>query len=199
MSLSSLAVVGNFLPTQDYRRISIRSPLPCQYRQNAALFAGERLLGSPSGNGSTQAMIVMQILKSKGATVTAVPATEPVNRVAVLLHEARIGSVLVHHEALVPIGILSERDIVRGIAESGVAVMEAPVRSLMTEDFLTCTPDDHIDKLMQVVTEHRVRHLPVIENGHLAGIVSIGDLVKARIGELESEGEALRTYISAGA
>lgn len=144
-------------------------------------------------------MTVRQILKSKGATLTAVPATEPVNRVAVLLHEARIGSVLVHHEALVPIGILSERDIVRGIAESGVAVMEAPVRSLMTEDFLTCTPDDHIDKLMQVVTEHRVRHLPVIENGHLAGIVSIGDLVKARIGELESEGEALRTYISAGA
>ena len=116
-----------------------------------------------------------------------------------LLHEARIDSVLVHDEALVPIGILSERDIVRGIAESGVAVMEAPVRSLMTEDFLTCTPDDHIDKLMQVMTEHRVRHLPVIENGHLAGIVSIGDLVKARIGELESEGEALRTYISAGA
>ena len=144
-------------------------------------------------------MIVRQILKSKGATVTAVPATEPVGRVATLLHEARIGSVIVHDETLTPIGILSERDIVRGMAVSGAAVMEAPVRDLMTADFLTCSPDDHIDKLMQVVTEHRVRHLPVLENGHLAGIVSIGDLVKARNSELESEGEALRTYIGAGA
>ena len=66
----------------------------------------------------------------------------------------------------------------------------------MTEDIITCTPEDHIDTLMQVVTERRVRHLPVIErDGHLAGIISIGDLVKARIGELESEKEALRTYI----
>ena len=144
-------------------------------------------------------MIVKQILKSKGATVTAVPATEPVGNVATLLHEAGIGSVIVHDEALAPIGILSERDIVRGVAEKGAAVMQIPVSSLMTADMITCTPNDHIDQLMQVVTERRVRHLPVIENGHLAGIISIGDLVKARIGELESEGEALRTYISAGA
>ena len=140
-------------------------------------------------------MIVRQILKSKGATVTAVPACEPVRNVATLLHEAGIGSVIVHGEDLKPVGILSERDIVRGVAEEGAAAMDTPVRDLMTTDIITCSPDDHIDRLMQVMTERRVRHLPVMEHGHLAGIVSIGDLVKARISELESEGEALRSYI----
>lgn len=142
-------------------------------------------------------MIVRQILKSKGATVTAVPASEPVRNVATLLHEAGIGSVIVHNEELTPVGILSERDIVRGLAEDGLAVMETAARDLMTANFISCSPGDHIDALMQVMTEHRVRHLPVMEGGRLAGIVSIGDLVKARISELESEGEALRTYISA--
>ena len=69
----------------------------------------------------------------------------------------------------------------------------------MTCNLITCSPDDHIDALMRVMTQRRVRHLPVIENGHLAGIISIGDLVKARIGELEVEGEALQRYIGAGA
>jgi CBS domain-containing protein len=142
-------------------------------------------------------MIVRQILKSKGATVTAVPACEPVRNVATLLHEAGIGSVIVHGKDLLPVGILSERDIVRGVAEEGADAMDTPVCELMTADFITCSPDDHIDQLMQVMTERRVRHLPVMESGRLAGIVSIGDLVKARISELESEGEALRTYISA--
>ena len=142
-------------------------------------------------------MLVRQILKSKGATVTAVPACEPVRNVAILLHEAGIGSVIVHGEDLMPVGILSERDIVHGIAAEGASALDTPVGRLMTTDIITCSPDDHIDQLMQVMTERRVRHLPVLERGHLAGIVSIGDLVKARISELESEGEALRTYISA--
>lgn len=142
-------------------------------------------------------MIVRQILKSKGATVTAVPSSEPVGNVATLLNEARIGSVIVHDQELKPAGILSERDIVRGVAETGAAVMDLTAKDLMTSDFITCGPEDHIDELMQVMTEKRVRHLPVMEGGHLAGIVSIGDLVKARISELESEGEALRSYISA--
>lgn len=143
-------------------------------------------------------MIVRQILKSKGATVTAVPACEPVRNVAMLLHEARIGAVIVHDRELMPVGILSERDIVRGVAEEGAAVMDAPASRLMTADIITCTPEDHIDTLMQMMTNHRVRHLPVMDrNGHLAGIVSIGDLVKARISELETEREALTTYIRA--
>ncbi len=144
-------------------------------------------------------MIVRQILKSKGASVTAVPACEPVRNVATLLHEAQIGAVIVHDKDLTPIGILSERDVVRGVAEQGAEVMEAPVRDLMTADMVVCSPNDDIEKLMHMVTDHRVRHLPVMDKGHLAGIVSIGDLVKARISELESEGHALRTYIGAGA
>ncbi|MCA8927518.1 MAG: CBS domain-containing protein [Alphaproteobacteria bacterium] len=144
-------------------------------------------------------MIVRQILKTKGSTVTAVPAAEPVVNVATLLTEARIGAVLVHDSFGQPAGIVSERDIVRGIATRGVSVLDEPVESLMTTDIITCSPDDHIDALMRVMTDRRVRHLPVIENGHLAGIISIGDAVKARISELESEGEAMQRYISANA
>lgn len=143
-------------------------------------------------------MIVRQILKSKGATVTAVPACEPVRNVAMLLHEARIGAVIVHDRELMPVGILSERDIVRGVAEEGAAVMDAPASRLMTADIITCSPEDDIETLMKMMTNHRVRHLPVMDRtGHLAGIVSIGDLVKARISELETEREALTTYIRA--
>lgn len=144
-------------------------------------------------------MIVRQILKSKGATVTAVSATEPVANVATLLTESGIGAVLVHDANGQPVGILSERDIVAGLATQGASVMDATAESLMTRDLITCAPDDHIDGLMRVMTNRRIRHLPVLENGRLAGIVSIGDVVKARIGELEAEGEALQRYIAAGA
>ena len=141
-------------------------------------------------------MIVRQILKTKGSSVVSVPGAEPLANVATVLHEMRIGAVIVHDAQVHPIGILSERDIVSAVAEFGAAALDQPANLYMTEDIITCTPEDHIDTLMQVVTERRVRHLPVIErDGHLAGIISIGDLVKARIGELESEKEALRTYI----
>ena len=144
-------------------------------------------------------MIVRQILKSKGATVTAVPAAEPVANVATLLTEARIGAVLVHDACCRPVGILSERDIVAGLARQGARILDATAESLMTVDLITCSPDDHIDELMRVMTDRRVRHLPVLENGRLAGIISIGDVVKARIAELEPEGQALQRYIAAGA
>ena len=144
-------------------------------------------------------MIVRQILKSKGSTVVAVPMVEPVANVATLLADSHIGAVLVCNALGEPVGILSERDIVEGLAHRGTRVLEATAESVMTVDLVTCSPDVHIDELMQVVTNRRVRHLPVLEDGHLAGIISIGDLVKARIGELETEGEALQRYIGAGA
>ena len=143
-------------------------------------------------------MIVRQILKSKGATVTAVSVAEPIANVATLLTEAGIGAVLVHDCSGQPVGILSERDIVAGLANGGASIMDATAESLMTADLITCSPADDIDALMRVMTNRRVRHLPVIENGHLAGIISIGDVVKARIAELETEGEALQRYIAAG-
>jgi len=143
-------------------------------------------------------MIVRQILKSKGSTVTAVSVAEPVVNVATLLTEARIGAVLVHDAAGRPVGILSERDIIAGLAQEGASIMDAPAERLMSTDLITCSPGDHIDELMRIMTERRVRHLPVLERGHLAGIISIGDVVKARIGELETEGEALQRYIATG-
>ena len=121
------------------------------------------------------------------------------DNVATLLMEARIGAVLVRGSNGDPVGILSERDIVEGLAAQGANVLAADAASLMTGDLVTCSPDDQVDALMRVVTNQRVRHLPVMEHGQLAGIVSIGDLVKARIGELETEGEALQRYIGAGA
>ncbi len=144
-------------------------------------------------------MIVRQILKSKGSTVVAVPAVEPIANIATLLTESRIGAVVVRNGAGNPVGILSERDIVEGLANQGASVLDATAEELMTSDIISCSPDDHIDGLMQVMTDRRVRHLPVLERGRLAGIISIGDLVKARIGELETEGEALQRYIGAGA
>jgi CBS domain-containing protein len=144
-------------------------------------------------------MIVRQILKSKGSTVVAVPAVEPISNIATLLTESRIGAVVVRDSNGRPFGILSERDIVEGLANNGASVLDATAEELMTADIVTCSPEDHIDALMQVMTDRRVRHLPVLERGRLAGIISIGDLVKARIGELETEGEALQRYIGAGA
>ena len=142
-------------------------------------------------------MIVRQILKSKGTTVLSVPNNEAVAQVATVLREMNVGAVAVLDEQRHLAGIVSERDIVWAIAEHGVAALDWPASALMTQDLVTCSPGDHTDALMHVVTEQRVRHLPVLEHGHLAGIISIGDLVKARIGELESEGEAMRTYIAA--
>ncbi len=133
-------------------------------------------------------MIVRQILKSKGSTVVAVPAVEPIANIATLLTESRIGAVVVRNAIGNPVGILSERDIVEGLANQGASVLDATAEELMTSDIISCSPDDHIDGLMQV-----------LERGRLAGIISIGDLVKARIGELETEGEALQRYIGAGA
>ena len=141
-------------------------------------------------------MIVRQILKSKGSTVTSVPASESIANVATLLMEARIGAVLVRGSNGDPVGILSERDIVEGLAAQGANVLAADAASLMTGDLVTCSPDDQVDALMRVVTNQRVRHLPVMEHGQLAGIVSIGDLVKARIGELETEGEELAQQLA---
>jgi len=89
-------------------------------------------------------------------------------------------------------GILSERDVIRGIAEAGPGVLQQPVRELMSPDVITCTPDDLINKMLAVMTVHRIRHLPVIEGEHLVGMISIGDLVKHRLQEKIQEVEVLR-------
>ena len=141
-------------------------------------------------------MQVHQILQSKGAGVFAVSADQTVAEAVRELNERRIGAVVVTAKDGRLIGILSERDIVRRLTDSESRVLGLPVKSLMTEKPVTCSPADSIERLMSLMTRHRVRHLPVVEDGKLAGLVSIGDVVKSRIEEVEQEAEALRAYIA---
>jgi CBS domain-containing protein len=143
-------------------------------------------------------MNVEAILKTKGREVVAVKPGESVAAAAETLHRRRIGAALVLDEQGAIRGVLSERDIVRGLAERGGVVLGMKVADLMTVDVLTCEPGDTVDRIMQVMTESRVRHLPVQRNGILVGVISIGDVVKHRLAEIESEAQSLREYIATG-
>lgn len=111
-----------------------------------------------------------------------------------VLGEHNIGAVVVSSDGTTVEGIVSERDVVRQLARSGDA-LAATVSTIMTREVSSCTPQATIDELMHLMTEHRIRHVPVVVDGRLTGIVSIGDVVKMRIGELEFEREQLSTYI----
>ncbi|GAA2452808.1 CBS domain-containing protein [Actinomadura vinacea] len=111
------------------------------------------------------------------------------------LAEHNIGAVVVSPDAATITGIASERDVVRRLHEHGAALLDRPVSEIMTSQVRTCGPGDGVDDLRRTMTEHRIRHLPVVEDGRLAGIVSIGDVVKSAIDELESEREYLVDYI----
>lgn len=142
-------------------------------------------------------MLVTEILKAKGDSVFTVAPDETVGSAAVLLMERRVGAVVVlDGEAVV--GILSERDIVGVIARDGAVALETPVSACMTAEVVYARPTETVDQLMGRMTDRRIRHLPVVHGERLCGIVSIGDLVKSKIGEVEAEREGLRAYISAG-
>jgi CBS domain-containing protein len=142
-------------------------------------------------------MTVHDILQTKGAQVVSVSPGDTVGNVARVLNDRRIGAVLVRDEGKV-VGVFSERDVVRGLARYGAQTLDRPVSDLMTHDVVTCKPNDTVHDVMERMTARRIRHLPVLENGQLKGIVSIGDLVKARIEEAEREAQDLREYIKAG-
>jgi CBS domain-containing protein len=139
---------------------------------------------------------VSDVLNEKGVQVTTVAPDQSVAAVVELLTGNRIGAVPVidTHGRLA--GIISERDIVHGIARHGAAVMNLPAETLMTREVTTCRLEDPIVELMEVMTKRRIRHLPVVEDGVLRGIVSIGDVVKQRLGEAHFELEQLRRYVS---
>lgn len=144
-------------------------------------------------------MTVNAILKHKGSDVVTIDRSETVTRAVAMLAEKRIGAVLVTeagHDRV--IGVFSERDLVRGIALRGASCLEVRVDELMTTDIVSCRPEDSIPAVMGLMTERRIRHLPVLRDGELVGIVSIGDIVKSRILEIESETSALRSYIATG-
>lgn len=142
------------------------------------------------------ATTVLAVLKQKGYEVVTIAPHRSVSSLAAVLNTRRIGAAPVTDERGRLVGIVSERDIVRCIAEHGEAAMEMPVERLMTREVRTCLPDDALIGLMEVMTLNRIRHLPVIHNGALLGIISIGDVVKQRLHEAQSELETLREYIS---
>ena len=142
-------------------------------------------------------MNVATILKAKGSDVATVKPTVTLGEAAVLLSERRIGAVVVMEDRKV-LGIVSERDIVKAVARNAGEALKAPVRDVMTSRVITCSLNDSVDELMDSMTTGRFRHLPVIEYGELAGIISIGDVVKHRIAETVMETEAMRLYIANG-
>lgn len=143
-------------------------------------------------------MNVEAILGTKGAKVVTVTPETTVGEAATILKRARIGAAVVSSDGNDVLGIVSERDIVSALAEptKRTGLVDKPVSSLMTRDVLTCEPEDTVQKCMSVMTEHRVRHLPVVHENRMIGLISIGDVVKNRLEELESEAGFLREMIA---
>ena len=142
-------------------------------------------------------MFLSQVLKSKGDLVFTAQPGDTIAAVAALLHSRRVGAMVVVDPEHTVIGIVSERDIVRIVAEEGGEGLSKPISSCMTRDVIFADPGDTVDVLLERMTDRRVRHLPVCRERKLVGIISIGDLVKSKIAETEAEAEGLRAYISA--
>jgi len=143
-------------------------------------------------------MFVSDILSQKGGLVYTVTPGTTLAQVSRQLSTRRIGSVLVVDRLDRVAGIVSERDLVHALATDGAAALERDASEVMTRNVQTCDPDDSIDHVMEIMTRGRFRHLPVVRRGELLGLVSIGDVVKARLEEASHETEALRAYIVAG-
>lgn len=142
-------------------------------------------------------MNVQSIVGGKGTDVTTITQQSTLAEATALLNSHRIGALVVSGDGKVIGGIISERDIVRALWASGADALSASVGSVMSVDVVTCVASDGVDRLMELMTERRIRHLPVVDDsGHLAGIVSIGDVVKARLSALELENRKLTEYIS---
>ena len=142
-------------------------------------------------------MKVMEMLDSKGREVVTTQAEVTIEGIVRLLRARNIGAVVVLEADGGIAGLLSERDVVRALALHGQRALSMRVGEVMTRDLQTCGTGDDCRALMSLMTEHRVRHLPVVEDGRLAGIISIGDVVKQRLAEIESEADTLREYITA--
>jgi CBS domain-containing protein len=139
-------------------------------------------------------MTVRAILDSKGHHVLSVVPGAKLAEAVKLLSERRIGAVLVMSQSQME-GILSERDVVRVLGERGAGVLEEPVSSVMTRKVVSCREKDTVSEIMETMTNGKFRHLPVVEDSKVVGLISIGDVVKWRVGEYEREQEALRDYI----
>jgi CBS domain-containing protein len=140
-------------------------------------------------------MNVKTILAAKGGDIVCIEPTADLAAAVKLLTTHRIGAVVIRGAGGRLGGILSERDIVSAISEHGAAALTLPVSQVMTRNVATCGEDDSIASIMERMTEGKFRHMPVVAKGELIGLVSIGDVVKQRVGEIEQESEAMRDYI----
>lgn len=142
-------------------------------------------------------MKVEELLRSKGTHVVTVRPHDTIDALVHRFKLEKIGAVVVSSDGERIEGMISERDVVRGLAEQGNALLERHVSDEMTRQVVTCAPDDSVKDVMRKMTQHRIRHLPVMERGKLAGLISIGDVVKNRLEDMEMEANVLRDYIIA--
>jgi len=143
-------------------------------------------------------MNVETILREKGSWVATVHPELPISKVVAKLNRERIGALVVSEDGASVDGVVSERDIVIGLARYGADLLSQPVEMIMSREVITCDPDDSVSDLMAEMTNRRIRHFPVVTDGRLSGIVSIGDLVKSRLDEVEFEANSLRSFIAGG-
>lgn len=143
-------------------------------------------------------MLVSAIISRKGGAVFSVSPDSTIASVIDELRTRGVGALVVSEDGVAVTGIVSERDIVRGLAGRGPSLMDEVVANVMTRDVVTCGPQDTTEQLMEIVTSRRIRHIPVVEDGQMIGVVSIGDVVAARVSELEDEAHHLRDYITSG-
>jgi len=140
-------------------------------------------------------MRISDVIRRKGDLVVTIRSDATVRRLLEVLEQYHIGAVVVSDDGSTVAGIVSERDVVRHLHTDGVGILDETVVMIMTSEVQTCTPDDGIEDLARIMTERRVRHIPVVADGQLLAIVSIGDVVKQRIDELQTERDHLVGYI----
>jgi CBS domain-containing protein len=143
-------------------------------------------------------VIVSDLLRRKGDFVATTPPDTTVADLLDLLAEHGIGAMVISADGAGVDGIVSERDVVRALRSAGAGLLDAPVEQVMTRDVIVTSPSEPLEAMMRLMTDRRIRHLPVVAHGRLVGIISIGDVVKGRIDELESDRNHLVDYISGG-
>tara|TARA_A100001391_G_scaffold173531_1_gene135572 strand:- start:98 stop:529 length:432 start_codon:yes stop_codon:yes gene_type:complete len=140
-------------------------------------------------------MTAARILDDKGATVFTVRPTQSLQEAAAALTQYKVGAVIVTGADQEPVGVFSERDLARAVAQSGASALIEPVSSVMSTGLITASPSDTVDTLLSLMTEKRVRHIIIMKGSDMQGVVSIGDVVKRKIAQTEAEAESLKAYI----
>jgi CBS domain-containing protein len=158
--------------------------------------SGRRKMSGPTRRETGDTMLIASLLRAKGTFVATIDADLRVSDLLGELARHNVGALVVSADGHTVDGVVSERDVVRHLHRMGARVLEMPVSSLMTRDVLTCSTSDTVDEIMLTMTSSRVRHVPVVDQHGLVGIVSIGDLVKSRLDELQGERDDLISYIS---